>query len=140
MRELLELIAKSLVDSPDEVEVTEGEQPPKGIDVLDGNTWHVKKWRAERWKDNPYRLGDAEEQGIGWKLKSIRHGSPGWWIGLRNGDVIKKVNGLPLDTMPQLLFAYLKLKNDTEFEVKIQREGSTITHYYRIVEIGEDTE
>lgn len=120
--------------APEDYEISEA-APPKGIVPSDaGDSWEIRPWRVERWKDNPYRLGNAEKHGEGWKLKSVRKGSPGWWIGLRNGDVIYEVNDKQINTMPKLIAAYIKLKNQTVFDVKIERAGEKRTHHYEIVE------
>lgn len=108
--------------------------PPKGLEILPDNRWRVSRALADRWQENPYRLANTEEAGAGWRLSRVRPYGPGWYLGLRNGDVILTVNGHKLDTMPQLLMAYAKLKNDTSFEVQIRRGGQIRTHHYTIVD------
>lgn len=108
--------------------------PPKGLEILPNNRWRVPRYLADRWEDNPYRIANAEEAGAGWRLSRVRPYGQGWYLGLRNGDVILSVNGMKLDTMPQLLMAYAKLKNDTSFEVQIRRGPEIRTHHYTIVD------
>lgn len=108
--------------------------PPKGLEILPNNHWRIPRRLADRWEENPYRLASPKELDEGWRLRRVRPGGPGWWLGLRNGDVILEVNGMKLNTKPQLIAAYLKLKNKTDFDVKIRRDGQIRIHHYKIVD------
>ena len=107
--------------------------PPKGLEVLPNNRWRVPRHLKERWQDHPSRLGTAEEHNKGYKLK-VRHNSPGWWLGLRSGDVVVKVNDLPIDTKAQLLSTWMKVKGKDRLVLKIRRDGEVLEHTYVIVD------
>ena len=108
--------------------------PPKGLMIGANNRWEIPRVLADRWESHPHRLGSAVEHGEGWKMTRVKNGSPGWWLGMRRGDIILTVNDMKLNTKPQLIAAYLKLKNKTEFEVKIDRDGTIRKHKYTIVD------
>ena len=109
------------------------EAPPKGLEILPNAKWKVPRHLLDRWEDNPSRLGTAEEHNKGYKLK-VRNNSPGWWLGLRTGDVVVKVNDLPIDTKMQLLSTWMKVKNKDRLVLKIRRDGDLLEHTYVIVD------
>lgn len=111
--------------------------PPKpdGIQQLSATKWTVTRSLADQWMKNPYALGNVREAGAGWQLTGVRV-KAAHWLGMRNGDVLMEANGHKLDTRPQLLAAYLDLKNDRVFRVTFVRNGQTMVHTYQIVEGG----
>jgi general secretion pathway protein C len=68
----------------------------------------------------------------GFKLSAVR---PGSWLdrlGLRNGDTLESVNGYELTTAAQALLAYMSLRNETRFAVRIVRRGLPQTLSFEI--------
>jgi general secretion pathway protein C len=68
----------------------------------------------------------------GFKLYAVR---PGSWIdrlGVRNGDLLESVNGYELTTPAQALLAYMSLRNETRFAVRIVRRGLPQTLSFEI--------
>lgn len=108
-------------------------EKPAGIHQVSATKWTVTRGLADHWMKNPYALGNVREAGAGWQLVGVR-GKAGYWLGMKNGDVIMQANGHKLDTRPQLLAAYLDLKNDRTFRVTFVRDGQTMVHTYQIVE------
>jgi len=53
-------------------------------------------------------------------------------IGIKQGDIIKSVNGLPLNSPYQVINAYRRLKDKNELEVKIIRNASPMVLNYKI--------
>ena len=109
-----------------------GPKPP-GINQVSATKWTVTRSLAERWMENPYALGNAREAGEGWQLVGVR-AKAAYHLGMHNGDIILEANGHKLDTKPQLLAAYLDLKNDTRFQVTFLRNGQRMIHTYQILE------
>ncbi|MCB9673404.1 MAG: PDZ domain-containing protein [Alphaproteobacteria bacterium] len=112
-----------------------GKQPspaPSGITQVSSTKWTVSRSLANRWMDDPYSLGNARESGAGWQLMGIKT-RDAYHLGMRNGDIVLEANGHKLNTKPQLLAAYLDLKNDTVFNVTFLRNGQRMTHTYQIV-------
>lgn len=108
---------------------------PEGITQVSATKWTVTRSLADQWMKNPYTLGNVREAGEGWQLVGVR-AKAAHWLGMHNGDVIMEANGHKLDTRPQLLAAYLDLKNDQVFRVTFVRNGQTIVHTYQILEPG----
>jgi hypothetical protein len=106
---------------------------PSGISQVNGTTWQVQQRLVDRWQADPYTLGNVRESGAGWELIGIRQRNA-YHLGMRNSDIVLEVNGKKLNTMPQLLAAYLALKNDKSFDVVFLRRGAQKVHHYRIVE------
>jgi general secretion pathway protein C len=68
----------------------------------------------------------------GFKLFSIKPKSLYSKIGLKNGDVIQKVNGYAMDDPTKALGVYQKLKDATSVNLEITRRGKPMTFDYNI--------
>ena len=66
-----------------------------------------------------YRNGKYE----GFKLVGVRPGSLYRSIGVRSGDVIKSINGKPIDSPNKALDLFEKLKNSSNINLEIERRG-----------------
>ena len=71
-------------------------------------------------------------QSIGFKLFSIRPDSLYTRIGLRNGDVIRRINGLDLNSPEKALEAYTRMKDSTRIDLEVERGGHLLRHTYHI--------
>ena len=68
----------------------------------------------------------------GLELDAVR---PRSWLdrlGLRSGDTLESVNGYELATPAQALLAYMSLRNETRFAVRIVRRGQPQTLSFEI--------
>lgn len=106
---------------------------PDGVEQVGDGHWRVARALVERWHDDPYQLGNVREQEPGWELIGVRV-KDAYHLGMRNKDVVIEVNGHKLRTKPQLLSAYLDLKNDRSFAVTFVRAGATKVHRYDVVD------
>ncbi len=77
----------------------------------------------------PAREGDAF---VGFKLYAIRPGSVPAALGLKNGDLLRTVNGLPLANPQQALEAYTRLRKATEVTLVVTRGGQPLTLRYTV--------
>lgn len=77
----------------------------------------------------PAREGDAF---VGFKLYGVRPQSIVAALGLKNGDLLRTVNGLPLATPQQALEAYTALRNAPSFALELTRGGAPLTLRYTI--------
>lgn len=68
----------------------------------------------------------------GYKVENVQEGSLINQAGLKSGDIVKRVNGMPTETPDQLIQAYQKLKDATDIQVEIERDGRSITLNYQI--------
>jgi len=69
---------------------------------------------------------------VGYSLSEIVPGSLIEKLGLRNQDVIKKVNGLPISRPEEVFQAYSQLQRDSNIEIEIERAGRSEVFRYEI--------
>jgi len=85
------------------------------------------------------RVKPALEDGkfSGFRVVELRE--PAFWanVDLRLGDVIKSVNGMPIERDTQAYAAFESLRKAGELEVELAREGNPHTLSYRILEQGQ---
>lgn len=74
------------------------------------------------------------EKTLGLKLYGIRRGSLPKALELKNGDLVKSINGYAMGSMDKMLEAYAKLRRETTFTLEIERKGVSLTHTVEIVE------
>lgn len=77
----------------------------------------------------PAREGDAF---VGFKVFGIRSGSVPAALGLKNGDLLRTVNGLPLTNPQQALEAYTRLRKASAVMLELTRRGEPLTLRYTI--------
>jgi len=76
---------------------------------------------------------DDDDRIIGFKVVKIRCGSPLHEAGFQNGDVITKINGHKVRTVPQALAAYVALRVKRKLRVRGHRkDGSEMDLRYRL--------
>ncbi len=75
-----------------------------------------------------------DRKGEGFRIFSIRPGSLYSKIGIKNGDVIKSINGISLSSPDKALQAYSRLQNARKLSLDIVRHGRTETLEYSIEE------
>jgi general secretion pathway protein C len=68
----------------------------------------------------------------GFKLLSIKKGSLVHRAGLRDGDILKRVNGIEIDSPEKAFEAYEQVRNEPVITVEILRGGSKRTFSYEV--------
>ncbi|WP_176758747.1 type II secretion system protein GspC [Thiohalorhabdus denitrificans] len=68
----------------------------------------------------------------GFRIVNIQSGSIYEDLGLREGDVVKSVNGQDIRTPSDALGAYRELKNADEYKVRLERDGQEQTLNYSV--------
>lgn len=68
----------------------------------------------------------------GFKLVGVRPGSLYRSIGIRSGDVIKSINGKPIDSPNKAIQLFEQLKNSSNIELDFERRGQPKTLNYSI--------
>lgn len=63
---------------------------------------------------------------VGFKLFSIQDGSLYSRLGLRNGDVLQRINGLDLNSPDKALEAFTQLRDVRRIELQIERGGAPV--------------
>jgi len=75
---------------------------------------------------------DAARQPNGYRVASIRYGSLLDKLGLKRGDVIRSINGLPISDPDRAYQAYQQLKDESSIQIDIFRGSSPQTLTYEI--------
>lgn len=80
------------------------------------------------------RMVPAVVDGVpqGFRVFAIRPGSFYEQLGLRNGDTLRRINGLPLDTVENALEALVKLRDSNRIELELQRDGRRVRSTYTL--------
>jgi len=71
-------------------------------------------------------------KGSGYKLLNIKRGSLVESIGLKNGDIVKEINGRSIDKPEEAFVAYQQLKDGGSFSIELERRGKRETIHYEI--------
>jgi PDZ domain len=72
----------------------------------------------------PFHQGGNQE---GFEVKSIHGHSPLKAIGVENGDIIKSINGEPIDSDLDILLIDDAIKNGDSYTISVVRDGEPIT-------------
>jgi hypothetical protein len=117
--------------APDDGEV----EMPAGVEYLGNNEWRVQRKVADRYVENPDKLGcSAREKGKGYELVGVQAADDAYALGARNHDVLLQVNGQSLDDTSDLMNLYLTLQDAKKLTVILERAGERRTHHYDIVD------
>ena len=111
-----------------------------GINKLDPNNYEVPRSEVDRAINNlndlamQARLVPAFKDGQpeGFKLFSIRPDSLYSKIGIQNGDVITRINGLDMNDPAKALEVYTKLKDAPRIDVDVDRNGTMTRMTYTV--------
>ena len=107
---------------------------------IDPGTWQV---RREKLLENFANVGSLSSQAtvtpyfvqgqqLGFRLSQIRAGGVLQQIGLQEGDVLQKVNGLDIHTPQEALQAYQQLQTESTVRLSILRNNNPTTLTYEI--------
>lgn len=75
-------------------------------------------------------LKDGETQGF--KFYGIRKDSLPRVLGIKNGDLVKSINGEELNSMDKAMTLYTKLRRASNLSVTVERKGETVTKEIQI--------
>jgi general secretion pathway protein C len=124
------------------------ERPPARRSIFPGEG--IKRLSADRYRIPQEDLKDAFEnmnqlltqvrvvpnfkdgEPDGFKLLSIKRGSLIHRAGLRDGDIVKRVNGIEIDSPDKAFEVYEQVKNEPLITVEVLRGGSTKTFRYEV--------
>lgn len=104
------------------------------IKKVDENTFEISREDVDKQLSNLSALATQarvipnfkDGKANGFKIFSIRPGSIYQKLGLKNGDVIRKINGYEMDSPEKALEIYAKLKESPRIEVELERRGSVL--------------
>jgi general secretion pathway protein C len=72
---------------------------------------------------------DGKSDGL--SISRIKGGSIFSKLGLRNGDIVQKINGEPINSPDEVLMLYEKLKSGSRVSLEVTRKGEPKTMNYR---------
>jgi len=112
----------------------------KGIKKVGGNSYEVQQSEIDGALANLSKLATQARvvpafeggQSIGFKLFSIRPNSLYAKIGLKNGDIVTRINGYEINSPDKALEIYQKLKDSKQINVDLKRRGKATTLDYAI--------
>jgi len=133
--ELLDLLARPLPGPGPAPSVAE-----QGIRRLADGSFEIGRATLEAvLADTPALLQAArilpelrDDRPAGFRLLSVRPAGVLARIGLRSGDVVIAVNGLPLTSPEGGLDAFVKLRSAAHLSLALERNGQRLTQEYRI--------
>jgi general secretion pathway protein C len=75
---------------------------------------------------------DAAKEPNGYRVASIRFGSLLDKLGVKRGDIIQTINGLPISDPDRAYQAYQQFKEETSIQIEVLRGGQPMTLTYEI--------
>lgn len=114
--------------------------PAEGIRAVGANTWQVSRATAETARQNigqQLRLATMEPRIIdgrtdGFIIKVLNRRSLLTTMGLQRGDVVMKVNGMPLDSPEKALQIMQQLREARQLTVDLERNRQPLTFTYEL--------
>lgn len=143
-KEILELFVEEGEEKKPPSRTASSERPPmvlgSGVRRLGSNRWSISREEMESAKANMSQLmtqvriapNFTEGKPDGFKLLSVKRGSLFDRLGLRNGDVVRQINGVPLDSPEKALEIYGQLESGQSVSVTILRRGREQTFTYEL--------
>lgn len=107
--------------------------PPPGITAMGGDTWQVERKLVDKWEAKPERLAQVSQKKGGFALKKVGK-KDARFLGFKNGDLLKSINGKSLGSTAEAAAAYAQLSGAKTLKVKFRRDGAARTHTYKIVD------
>ena len=113
---------------------------PKGIKKVSANKYILDRKEVDRLSGDMSQFmtqvrvvpNIVRGKASGYKLMNIKKGSLVEAVGLQNGDIVKEINGKPIDKPEAAFGAYQQLKDDGRFVIEIERKGRRETLSYDI--------
>ena len=63
----------------------------------------------------------------GFRVSNLKEGTMVYEIGVRSGDIIRSVNGIPIRTPEDAFNVYQELQNQSAVDVELERAGESNT-------------
>jgi general secretion pathway protein C len=139
-REVIDLAPGEGVLGPPGDWMTDSARMGGGIRAVDESHYEVPRTQLEAALNHLEDLardvhivpasGDGQPRGF--KVFAIRPGSLFAQIGLRDGDVLRRINGFELNTVENAFEAYTRLRSANRIDVDLERNGSSIRKSYSV--------
>ncbi len=105
----------------------------KGVKLIGNNRWQIDKKMLDELLEDPTSLitqARVVPQKDGLRFFGIRPNSIFYKIGLRNGDILHRINDVELNNVENALGLFGELRNQTEFFINFTRRGKKYTYEY----------
>ena len=109
------------------------DRPPAGITTLSSTSWQVERRLVDKWEARPERFALVSQKGKGFVLKKVGK-EDARFVGFKNGDLLKSVNGKSLASPAEAAAAYAQLQGARTLKVKFRRDGAARTHTLKIMD------
>jgi general secretion pathway protein C len=80
-------------------------------------------------KAGPYRVNNKIE---GFKLFSVSPNNVLYKLGARSGDIVKRINGHPLDSTEKLYKLWQSVQGESKISIDLERGGKLVSHEFNI--------
>ncbi|MBX2797192.1 MAG: hypothetical protein KTR31_05975 [Myxococcales bacterium] len=104
---------------------------PAGLEQLGPQRWQLSAELFAQIKRKPAELGRMTKDGPGFRLHGVRP-RHGYHLGLRNRDLLLRINGRKLRNQGQVEAAFEALQDEGQFEMLLERRGQERVHTYVI--------
>lgn len=116
-------------------------QPIDGVKHVSGDRYTVERQLIERYDSMDAALGLArvtwnkgpDGKKDGFKLYRVACGSPLTQVGFRAGDVIHRINGKKIRSLPQAYMAIRKVRRNDTIQVDFSRGGSAMKRVVNVL-------
>ncbi len=129
---------------PSGVEGASGGSPPppsgESTSSSGSGTSVVSRSLIDQMLANPYELMSAvritpylkDGNPVGFQVRHLKRDNLLAQLGVRNGDVIKSINGIPIRNVGDVMNTIQSLMNSPSISVEVERGGSTVNLSYEI--------
>ncbi len=116
------------------------ENSSQGIRAAGENRWLISRNEIEKARGDLNQLLKSARfqpkivQGVtqGFLVRSVRSKSLLAQLGIKRGDLIKEVNGVPLDSPEKALQVFQQLREAKKVSVNLLRKGKPLTYSYEV--------
>ncbi len=111
-----------------------------GVREVTANRWLIDRRKVEAALANlPQLMTQARlipntsgGKADGWRVLSIKQGSFFSDIGLQEGDILKRINGVEIADPQTMLRAFMQLQNEENINLDLQRRTQPVTFAYEV--------
>lgn len=112
----------------------------EGIRQINDNTYEVDRAAIDRHLNDLNSLATQarivpafkDDKVEGFKFFAIRPNSLYSQIGVKNGDIVRRINGFELNSPEKALELYAKMKNANRIDIELERNGQVVKNTFNV--------
>lgn len=116
------------------------EAQESGIRQINDNTYEVERATIDRHLNDLNKLATQarivpafkDDKVQGFKFFAIRPNSLYSQIGVKNGDIVRRINGFELNSPEKALELYAKMKNANRIDIELERNGQVVKNTFNV--------